>query len=211
MVGTGTGAEHGILIKNAESLERAADIRTVVLDKTGTITEGKPVVTDVVVTKDQRLQTKGDLAVADIADEGGRAALVLGRRSLVSSNELLWLAASAEKGSEHPLGAAIVQAAQDRAQPPIIRCAWWQSHRAPEPSPGASCRCLTSSNDVPIGRPASTAQRVLPEYRTMAQAIISQAVRKDRLGGAVSPAGPALRTALPERGGGYGTKEIHDP
>src|SRR5829696_3282634 len=49
MVGTGTGAEHGILIKNAESLERANAIQTVVLDKTGTITAGKPVVTDVVM------------------------------------------------------------------------------------------------------------------------------------------------------------------
>ncbi len=47
MVGTGMGAEHGILIKNAESLERAVAIQTVVLDKTGTITEGKPVVTDI--------------------------------------------------------------------------------------------------------------------------------------------------------------------
>ena len=51
MVGTGVGAEHGILIKNAESLERANTIQIVVLDKTGTITEGKPVVTDIVDCK----------------------------------------------------------------------------------------------------------------------------------------------------------------
>src|SRR4029453_13406208 len=55
MVGTGAGAEHGILIKNAESLERAPDIQTVVLDKTGTITEGRPVVTDIVEIENAKL------------------------------------------------------------------------------------------------------------------------------------------------------------
>jgi Cu+-exporting ATPase len=78
MVGTGKGAEHGILFKNSEALERAHSLRVIVLDKTGTITEGQPSVTDV-VTRDQRL---------------------------------LRLAASAERGSEHPLGEAIVRAAQ---------------------------------------------------------------------------------------------------
>ena len=48
MAGTGVGAEHGILIKNAEALQKAGAINTVVLDKTGTITKGKPAVTDVV-------------------------------------------------------------------------------------------------------------------------------------------------------------------
>jgi Cu+-exporting ATPase len=82
MVGTGAGAEHGILIKNAEALERASSLTTVVFDKTGTITEGQPAVTDV---------------VASIADD-----------------EVLRLAASVERGSEHPLGEAIVRAAQER-------------------------------------------------------------------------------------------------
>lgn len=81
MAGTGMGAERGILIKNAEALQRAGDITTVVLDKTGTITRGKPAVTDIVA-----------------ADGDG--------------NALLRLAASAERVSEHPLGAAIVQRAQ---------------------------------------------------------------------------------------------------
>ncbi len=81
MAGTGMGAERGILIKNAEALQRAGDITTVVLDKTGTITRGKPAVTDVVA-----------------ADGDGAA--------------LLRLAASAERVSEHPLAAAIVQRAQ---------------------------------------------------------------------------------------------------
>ncbi len=100
MVGAGVGAEHGILIKNAESLERASAIQTVVLDKTGTITEGRPRVTDVVAA--------GTLAFAGGVGPAGDQA---------EQDELLRLAASAEKGSEHPLGAAIVQAAQERGLP----------------------------------------------------------------------------------------------
>ncbi|MBK9715191.1 MAG: copper-translocating P-type ATPase [Kouleothrix sp.] len=112
MVGTGTGAEHGILIKNAESLERAAEIKTVVLDKTGTITAGKPVVTDVVLCSEflvlsyhSATDGEGALQAANSADNS----------KLKTQNlALLRLAASAERGSEHPLGAAIVQAAQER-------------------------------------------------------------------------------------------------
>ena len=80
MVGTGKGAENGILIKSAEALEIAHHVQTVVMDKTGTITEGKPRVTDL---------------VADGIDE----------------KEMLRIAASAEKGSEHPLADAIVEEA----------------------------------------------------------------------------------------------------
>jgi Cu+-exporting ATPase len=88
MVGTGKGAQNGILIKNAASLERAYRIDAIVFDKTGTLTEGKPVVTDV---------------------------LALGG---VSQAEVLQLAASAEKGSEHPVGQAIVAAAREEGWEP---------------------------------------------------------------------------------------------
>lgn len=84
MVGTGKGAEHGVLIKGGVALETAHKIQTIVFDKTGTITEGKPKVTDV-------------------------AAL-----NGISQNDLLQLAASAEKGSEHPLGEAIVKGATEK-------------------------------------------------------------------------------------------------
>ena len=84
MVGTGKGAEHGVLIKSGEALETAHKIDAIVFDKTGTITEGKPVVTDVLTA-------------------GG-----------VSEEELLRIAASSETGSEHPLGEAIVEEAQKR-------------------------------------------------------------------------------------------------
>lgn len=82
MVGTGKGAENGILIKSAEALETAHHIQTVVMDKTGTITEGKPRVTNL---------------VTDGIDE----------------TEMLRIAASAEKGSEHPLADAIVEEAKN--------------------------------------------------------------------------------------------------
>jgi len=81
MVGTGKGAEHGILIRSAESLERLYKINTILLDKTGTLTEGKPQVTDIV-------------AAASYKQE-----------------EVLRLAASVEHDSEHPLGEAVVKAA----------------------------------------------------------------------------------------------------
>jgi P-type Cu+ transporter len=82
MVGTGKGAENGILIKGGEALETTHKINTIVFDKTGTITEGKPEVTDIVPV------------------EG------------VKSERLLQIAASGEKGSEHPLGEAIVRGAE---------------------------------------------------------------------------------------------------
>jgi Cu+-exporting ATPase len=82
MVGTGKGAEYGVLIKGGEALETAHKIKTIVFDKTGTITEGRPEITDIITTK------------------------------IIDRKRLLQLAASAEKGSEHPLGEAIVHGAQ---------------------------------------------------------------------------------------------------
>ena len=83
IVGTGKGAEHGVLIRNARALEIAHRVRTVVLDKTGTLTMGQPVVTDIIAVG-------------------------------TPENELLRSAASAERGSEHPVGAAILHEAQTR-------------------------------------------------------------------------------------------------
>ena len=85
MVGTGKGAENGVLIKSASALETSGKVDTIVFDKTGTITEGQPIVTDLV-------------PAADIDQE-----------------ELLVLAASAEVGSEHPLGEAIIREAEATA------------------------------------------------------------------------------------------------
>lgn len=98
VVGTGKGAENGILIRSGEALELAHRLTTVVLDKTGTLTAGHPVVTDVLV---------GD-AVAGVPGDGAEIASVLGR----PERELVRVAASAEQGSEHPLGEAIVERAR---------------------------------------------------------------------------------------------------
>ena len=87
IVGTGKGAEHGVLIRSAETLERSHKIDAVMLDKTGTLTQGKPEVTDV-------------LALPSSSQE-----------------EVLRLAASAERDSEHPLGEAILRAASEKKLP----------------------------------------------------------------------------------------------
>ena len=84
MVGTGKGAEYGVLIRNGEALERSHQISTVVLDKTGTLTHGEPAVTDIVAAPSS------------------------------SEEEILRLAASAEHSSEHPLGEAVVKAASQK-------------------------------------------------------------------------------------------------
>ncbi|CAI5704342.1 unnamed protein product [Peronospora effusa] len=83
MVGTGVGAEHGVLIKGGEPLQAAHNVNTILFDKTGTLTVGKPVVTDVVVLNKK-----------------------------LSTEELIILAGSAELGSEHPLSKAIIEYAK---------------------------------------------------------------------------------------------------
>lgn len=85
MVGMGKGAEAGVLIKNAETLEKLEKVKTIIIDKTGTLTEGKPRVTEIITT--------------------GRW----------SENELLRMAAAVEHNSEHPLAASIVQEAKNRS------------------------------------------------------------------------------------------------
>jgi Cu+-exporting ATPase len=89
MVGTGAGAEHGVLIKSGAALETAHKIDTIVFDKTGTITKGSPELTDIVPGPNL-----GELGLDEIG--------------------LLALAASAEKASEHPLGEAVIRAATER-------------------------------------------------------------------------------------------------
>lgn len=88
MAGTGKAAEHGVLFKGAEAIEKASKLQTIVFDKTGTLTKGEPSVTDVI-----------------------NAVLTL---SPISKDDVLRLAASVEKNSEHPLGEAIVRGAQAR-------------------------------------------------------------------------------------------------
>lgn len=116
MVGTGRGAEMGILFKNSEALENAKHIQVVALDKTGTITRGEPAVTDVVPLN---------------GFEG---------------TELLRLTAVAERGSEHPLGQAVVKMAQQRG----IMLTQPQSFEAES---GRGIRALVDGKTVLVGSP----------------------------------------------------------
>jgi len=113
-VGTGKGAENGILIRSAEALETARRITTVVLDKTGTITTGRPALTDVIPTAD------------------------------IPETDLLRLAASCEKASEHPIGEAIVGAAQERG----LRLSTPEQFEA---FPGGGVKCKVESKYILIG------------------------------------------------------------
>jgi len=118
MVGTGKGAENGVLFRNAEALERLHKVRAVVLDKTGTLTEGKPRVTDV--------------ARADGAP---------------GEDELLALVAAAERGSEHPLGEAIVRHARERGLETSVASAF-------DAVAGEGVRATVDGHEVLVGRPA---------------------------------------------------------
>ncbi len=97
MVATGRGAELGVLIKGGEALQRAGEVRTVVLDKTGTVTEGRPTVTDLLVA--------GGATAVDARDP---------ENTMRAADEILRLVASLERASEHPLADAIVRHAQAR-------------------------------------------------------------------------------------------------
>ncbi|MBN8590600.1 MAG: copper-translocating P-type ATPase [Anaerolineae bacterium] len=116
MVGTGRGAEMGILFKSSEALENAKQVRVVALDKTGTITKGEPSVTDVVPLNGYNLV------------------------------ELLRLAASAERGSEHPLGQAVVEAAQERNIP-------LEQPQSFEAESGRGIRAVVEGKTVLVGSP----------------------------------------------------------
>ncbi|MBC8099914.1 MAG: copper-translocating P-type ATPase [Armatimonadetes bacterium] len=116
MVGTGRGAEMGVLFKNSEALENAKRIQVVALDKTGTITRGEPSVTDIIPL--------GDMAEA----------------------ELLRLAATAERGSEHPLGQAVVKAAQQRD---IVL----NQPQSFEAESGRGIRAVVDGKQISIGSP----------------------------------------------------------
>ncbi|HEY80223.1 MAG TPA: cadmium-translocating P-type ATPase [Anaerolineae bacterium] len=125
MVGTGRGAKMGILFRNSEALEGAHKLNTIVLDKTGTLTEGKPKLTDIIVAAGWRppelpAQLRPDDAV-------------------------LALAASAEHGSEHPLGEAIVQGAEERDLPLFAATDF-------EAVTGAGVKAVVAGRNVFVGK-----------------------------------------------------------
>jgi Cu+-exporting ATPase len=156
MVGTGRGAGMGILFKNSEALENAKRIQVIALDKTGTITRGEPVVTQVIPLNG------------------------------AAEDELLWLAASVERASEHPLAQAVVEAAKSRdlklAQPTAF-----------EAISGRGVRAQVNGQIVRIGSPRfvaeegidlSSAQKPLHDLQAEAQTAIVIAV-DDALAGVI--------------------------
>ncbi len=151
MVGTGKGAEMGILFRNSEALERAGRINVVVLDKTGTITKGQPAVTDVVVSDQLSVRSE---------------------QLSVSSDELLRLAASVEKGSEHPLGEAIWAEATARGLA-LAEASGFKS----EPGYGVQAEVegrsvmvgnarMFEAHAIPLGGLASEVERLQSEAKT---------------------------------------------
>ncbi|GIL16085.1 MAG: copper-translocating P-type ATPase [Chloroflexota bacterium] len=133
MVSTGKGAELGVLIRSGEALELADKINAIILDKTGTLTQGKPTVTDVVLAPAARF------AGATLTEVGGAP-----QTPRLSQDELLKLTASAEKFSEHPLGQAIVEYANARGLliPPAVDFKALAGH---------GIRARVDSRDVIIG------------------------------------------------------------
>ena len=135
LVGTGVGARSGILVSDVRAIERARGLDTIVLDKTGTITSGQPVVTDL-------------LPVVSYA----------------SDTDLLLLAASAERGSEHPIGRAIVEEARSRGLEPEIAL----DFRA---MAGSGVRATFDGGDVIVCRPAFAAHEGVSISESTAQRI----------------------------------------
>jgi P-type Cu+ transporter len=140
MVGTGRGAEMGILFKNSEALENAKSLQVIALDKTGTITRGEPSLTDIVPL------------------------------NAFSHDDLLRLAASAERGSEHPLGQAVVKAAQTAG------------HVLSQPEgfnaeSGRGIRATIEKRDVLVGSPRFMTERGLniTDYEPRIEALQAQA------------------------------------
>jgi Cu+-exporting ATPase len=126
MVGTGKGAENGILIRDGAALETAQKLDTIVLDKTGTITEGRPAVVEVLVADGAAEWLGGGAAGASATTDDSRepttdtsdAEAEPGRRS---AEELLRLVAGAERGSDHPLARAVLEATRERGlEPPAF-------------------------------------------------------------------------------------------
>ena len=140
MVGTGRGAKAGVLVKNAEALERLESVDTLVVDKTGTLTEGKPTLSSIVVIASH--------AVGH-ALEGVPIAHVL------TESDALRFAAAVEHSSEHPLAAAILAAARDRGiDPPKV-----QDFRA---EPGKGISGSVDGCHVVLGNAAMMAEALVP-------------------------------------------------
>ena len=155
LVGTGKGAEMGVLIRGGDILERAGGITTVVLDKTGTITAGRPEVTEVVAS--DGWQASGVRVSVPGADP-------------TAADRLLALAAAAEHGSEHPLAQAVVRAAEERSLALVPASAF-------EALPGRGVRATVGGQAVLIGN-----QRLMDEHGVPTGELAGEVARLAGLG-----------------------------
>jgi len=113
MVGTGVGAKNGVLIKKAEALETLESVNAIVVDKTGTLTEGKPVVTEIFLSPTgTQIIAQGNAEGRNPGSNGEQGSLPDGEQQ--GEETLLRLAASVERNSEHPLANAVTEAAKER-------------------------------------------------------------------------------------------------
>lgn len=113
MVGTGVGAKNGVLIKKAEALETLESVNAIVVDKTGTLTEGKPVVTEIFFSPTgTQIIAQGKAEGRNPGSDGEQGSLPEGEQQ--GEETLLQLAASIERNSEHPLAKAVTEAAKER-------------------------------------------------------------------------------------------------
>jgi len=139
MAGTGKAAENGILFRDGEAIQTMKDLDIVVLDKTGTITEGDHSVTDVVVRPDRSSVTDGGIATGDPSDD-------VSGDSALTEHELIRLAASAERGSEHPIGHAVIEYAEEAG----IELADPETF---ESVPGKGIQATVDGHTVTVGNP----------------------------------------------------------
>ena len=154
MVGTGQGAEQGVLIKGGESLERLQSVTAVLLDKTGTITRGKPELTDVVLVPRSTAGSTAD-ATMDISQDIS-----------LTETDLLRLAALAERGSEHPLARAIVAGAEARGI--AISTSEQEAVERFAAIPGGGITAHVEHREVLIGTPRLLAEQGIESTQTQA-------------------------------------------
>ncbi|HUN42829.1 MAG TPA: heavy metal translocating P-type ATPase [Acetobacteraceae bacterium] len=187
MAGTGAAARAGILIRDAEVLERAQAIDVVVLDKTGTLTVGRPEVTDVLVA-----EAKSPPPLASLS----RAANQGWEKEVPSSTRLLALAAAAQTGSEHPLAHAIIARAGGMTLPPL---------EAFQGLPGRGLAATVGGQEIVIGNRALMRQRDVPipleedaaalEAQGRTVMFVAETTPQPRLLGAIAVMDPIRPTA----------------
>jgi Cu2+-exporting ATPase len=205
-VGTGIGARHGILIKNATALEQASRIQAIIFDKTGTLTEGKPAVTDVVAIPALSTGPSAAIAATSVSNGAGGPATENSAAPLVEPPEetrLLQLAATAEADSEHPLARTIVEEAARQDLPTLP----YHDFAA---IAGGGIQAVVDGHRVLVGTPRLLAERgIVPPEEDQARMRALQAEGKTAMVVAVDgrPAGiiavadrirPSAREAIAE-------------